>query len=175
MMSPRRSAVVVLTWALTCFVVPTGCGGPTNRTGVSGEAQVVRVIDGDTIVVSIGGSDEPIRLIGINTPETVDPRRPEECYGAEASARTKSLLPRGTAVRVERDAELRDRYDRLLAYVRRSSDDLFVNLSLVQDGFARSYPFAPNTAHQSEFSVAERAARSASAGLWGSCPSGQGG
>jgi len=174
-MSSGRLAVLVLTCVAVCAVATTGCGSSTNRGDSSGQAQVVRVIDGDTIVVSLDGSDEPIRLIGINTPETVDPRRPAECYGAEASARTKSLLPQGTAIRIERDAELRDRYDRLLAYVRRSSDDLFVNLSLVKDGFALAYPFPPNTAHQREFSAAERAARSASAGLWSSCPSGRGG
>ena len=76
------------------------------------------------------GRDERVRLIGIDTPETVDPRKPVQCFGKEASDHTKALLPAGTAVRLERDAEARDRYDRLLAYVYRASDGLFVNLEL---------------------------------------------
>ncbi len=162
----------VVAFVACLIAATTGCGEHPRTAEFTGSAQVVRVIDGDTIVASFDGSEERIRLIGINTPETVDPRRPAECYGAEASVRTKTLLPEGTAIRVERDAELRDRYERLLAYVRRTSDDLFVNLSLIQDGFARSYPYPPNTAHQRDFSAAERAARSASAGLWGSCDPG---
>src|SRR3954449_8811553 len=79
-------------------------------------AFVTRVVDGDTIHVAIGGHDETIRLIGINTPETVDPRSPVECFGQEAHEHTEQLLPKNTEVRLVRDVEARDRYGRLLAY-----------------------------------------------------------
>ena len=130
---------------------------------------VVRAVDGDTIVASIGGVDEKVRLIGVNTPESVDPRRPVQCFGPEASHHTKELLPPGTPIRLVRDAEARDKYDRLLAYVYRAKDDLFVNLELITDGFAIAYPFRPNTAHSTEFAEAEQAATAASLGIWAAC------
>jgi micrococcal nuclease len=128
------------------------------------------VVDGDTIVVDLGGTETDVRLIGLDTPETVDPRRPVGCYGPEASARTKQLLPEGTAVRLERDAELRDRYGRLLAYVHRASDDLFVNEDLLAGGFGEVLSIAPNTAYAARFAGVEREARDAGRGLWSACP-----
>jgi micrococcal nuclease len=133
------------------------------------ESSVVRVVDGDTIVVHTGGVDEKIRFIGIDTPETVDPRTPVECFGKEASNRTKSLLPPGTVVRLVRDAEARDRYGRLLAYVYRADDGLFVNLSLAEDGFADVATFPPNVAHTPEFVAAVGRARAEGRGLWKAC------
>ena len=88
--------------------------------GQPGSATVTRVIDGDTIVVALGGHDERVRLIGIDTPETVSPVKPVQCYGKQASNHTKALLPPGTAVRLVRDVEARDVYGRLLAYVYRA-------------------------------------------------------
>ena len=99
---------------------------------------VVRPVDGDTIVVDIDGRRGAVRLIGIDTPESVAQDRPVECFGPEAKARTAELLPAGTLVRLERDVEARDRYDRLLAYVIRDDDDVFVNRLLVEEGFAES-------------------------------------
>jgi len=136
---------------------------------VDANATVVRVVDGDTVVVRLGRNEEHVRLIGIDTPETVDPRRPAECFGKEASERTGSLLPAGTRVRLERDAEGRDRYDRLLAYLYRAEDGAFVNLSMVADGFALAKPYPPNTAHQAAFGAAEAEARRRGVGLWGAC------
>lgn len=130
---------------------------------------VVRAVDGDTIVASIGGVDEKVRLIGVNTPESVDPRRPVQCFGHEASHHTKGLLPPGTPIRLVRDAEARDKYGRLLAYVYRAKDNLFVNLELVADGFAVAYSFPPNTAHSIELVEAEQAATAASLGIWAAC------
>src|SRR4051794_35148646 len=75
-----------------------------------GEARVVRVIDGDTVVVRLSSGEEHVRLIGIAPPETHNPGTPVECFGPEASARMTALLPAGTAVRLERDEEARDRY-----------------------------------------------------------------
>ncbi|HEY8547400.1 MAG TPA: thermonuclease family protein, partial [Acidimicrobiales bacterium] len=85
-----------------------------------GAAVVVHVVDGDTLVVRFrGGGEARLRLIGIDTPESVATDRPNECFGQEASAALAALLPAGTPVRVERDVEPRDRYDRLLGYVYR--------------------------------------------------------
>jgi micrococcal nuclease len=136
-----------------------------------GEARVERVVDGDTIVVRIGGRTEKVRLIGIDTPETVDPRRPVGCFGKEASDHTKELLPPGTTVRLVRDVEARDRYDRLLAYVYRARDDLFVNLALARDGYASIATYPPNVAHVDELTAASAEARREGRGLWSACGS----
>ena len=130
---------------------------------------VTRVVDGDTIIVASGNDTVRVRLIGVNTPETVDPRRPVECFGKEASAHTKQLLAPGTAVRLERDAEPLDRYGRTLAYVYRASDNLFVNLQLVADGFGQTMTIPPNVTFADRFRTAERTARSEGRGLWSKC------
>lgn len=145
---------------------PLGSAGDA----VAANATVVRVVDGDTVDVRIGRKRERVRLIGINTPETVDPRRPVECFGPQAKDATKHLLPPGTAVRVERDAEPRDDYGRLLGYLVRARDGLFINLYLARQGLAVPLSIAPNTAHAPEFAEAARAAEAASRGLWGTCP-----
>jgi micrococcal nuclease len=152
--------------AAAWYLVDTGDPGTGDAPGL---ATVVRVVDGDTLVVEIDGTEERLRLIGIDTPESVAEDRPVECYGAEASDHLAGLLPPGTDVRLERDLEARDRYDRLLAYVYRSSDDVFVNHDLVVDGFAVAREYPPNTTHSGTFADAERGARAAGAGLWGTC------
>ena len=145
-------------------------GGPTTGTAVETNAVITHIVDGDTVDVRVDGRTERVRLIGINTPETKDPRRPVECYGPEASALTTLLLPAGTAVRLERDAEARDDYGRLLAYVRRS-DGLFVNLELARQGAAVVLSIRPNTAYAAAIAAAAAEARRARRGLWGACPS----
>jgi micrococcal nuclease len=134
----------------------------------------VEVIDGDTLVIDLAGGDggdEHVRLIGIDTPETVAPDRPDECFGAEASRHLADLAPPGTALRLERDVEARDQYDRLLAYAYRVRDDLFLNLALVAGGFAEPLAYPPNTVHRADFERAAREARVAGAGLWTACGS----
>ncbi len=153
---------------LSCLLV-AGCTRTAAAPTDPGAATVVEVVDGDTVVVDIAGRHETLRLIGIDTPETVDPDQPPECWGAEASAHTKALLPAGTAVRLTRDVEARDRYDRLLVYVERTEDGLFVNLDLVAGGWADDYPFPPNVAHQRAFALAVSQARAEGLGLWGTC------
>ena len=133
------------------------------------EPTVIEVIDGDTIDVRIGYKRQRIRLVGIDTPETKDPRKPVQCFGHEASNHTAQLLPRGTIVRLEHDLEEHDIYNRLLAYVWRASDGLFVNLDLVTGGFADILSIAPNTAHADEFRAAMTAAKAAPRGLWATC------
>ncbi len=130
---------------------------------------VVEVVDGDTLVVDFGGVTESVRLIGVDTPETRDPRRGPECYGAEATGYVRNLLPLGTPLELTRDTEPRDRYGRLLAYVTRARDGLFVNLALLEGGFAEPLSIPPNTAHAAAFSAAAAAARSEGRGLWAVC------
>ncbi|MDQ2648270.1 MAG: thermonuclease family protein [Actinomycetota bacterium] len=134
-----------------------------------GEAVVDHPVDGDTIVVRIDGARESVRLIGIDTPESVARERPVECFGVEAKHRTAELLPAGTRVRLERDIEARDQYGRLLAYVHRVEDGVFVNLLLVEEGYAEAFPYRPNTAHQADFDRAEADARAGQRGLWPVC------
>jgi micrococcal nuclease len=165
----RVAATVVGVVVVAVVVV----GAVLSRRAVSGLAPgdglVDEVVDGDTLVVRFRHGDEPVRLIGIDTPETVDPTRPPECFGAEASARLVELVPPGTEIRLERDVEARDRYGRLLAYVFRGSDGRMVNLMLVEEGFAEPLPIAPNNAHQTKFAEAADRARSEGRGLWSAC------
>jgi micrococcal nuclease len=169
----RRAAGVPVVAVLV--VVVAACGhrtsgaGPPPSTVLAANASVAAVIDGDTIVAHVGGRTERVRLIGIDTPETVDPQRPVMCFGKEASDRTKRLLPAGTPIELVRDTEPRDAYDRLLAYVYRATDGLFVNLSLAQDGFAATLAIAPNLAHAADFQQAVATAQRGRVGLWGAC------
>jgi micrococcal nuclease len=152
--------------ALTLAAWPPG---PARPAGPPGTGKVVRVVDGDTVVVDAAGTTGPVRLIGIDTPETVAPNRPVECYGPEASARLKSLLPAGTSVRLWRDVEPRDRYGRLLAYVQRSSDGLFVNAEQVRAGAAIAKAYPPNTTFLADLEAVQSQARAAHRGLWATC------
>ncbi len=126
---------------------------------------VTRVVDGDTIEIEGG---QKVRYIGINTPETVDPRKPVQCFGAEAKKRNEELA-QGKYVRLEKDVGDKDKYGRLVRYV--YAGDVFVNLVLVKEGFASSYTYPPDVKYQNQFLEAERKAREQKHGLWGACPS----
>jgi micrococcal nuclease len=134
-----------------------------------GSATVERVVDGDTLIAEVGGTRERVRLIGIDTPESVKPNTPVQCFGKEASLRLTKLLPPGIEIRLQRDVEARDRYDRLLAYVYRADDDLFVNLAMAADGFAHPLTIPPNVAHADDFVAAAATARDEGKGLWSAC------
>ncbi|MFN8053039.1 MAG: thermonuclease family protein [Acidimicrobiales bacterium] len=150
---------------------PTSTAATTRAAGaVTANSTVTRVVDGDTIIADIGGHDTRVRMIGFNTPESVDPRRPVECFGKEASKHLSSLAPAGTPIRLERDAEQLDRYGRTLAYVYRASDGMFLNLQMVTDGYAHALTIPPNVTYADRFRAAERAARTAGIGLWAACP-----
>ncbi len=149
--------------------VATGCGGGPEAGGGTSNATIVRVVDGDTVVARVDGVDERIRMIGIDSPESVKQDSPVECFGPEASQHLKDLLPAGTPVRLELDQEPRDRFDRLLAYVFRSDDDLFVNRAMVADGYAAAFVYKPNVAYTPTLQDASRQAKSAGAGLWSAC------
>lgn len=143
---------------------PSPAVPPAMATGE--ETTVESVVDGDTIVVA-GGTR--VRLIGIDTPETKDPRTAVQCFGREASAFTESLVPPGTAVRLVYDVERLDRYGRTLAYVYRLSDGMFVNAALAANGYALVATFPPNVAHVDEFTALAREAREEGRGLWSAC------
>ncbi|MGD9704840.1 MAG: thermonuclease family protein [Acidimicrobiia bacterium] len=140
--------------------------------GVVANGIVERVVDGDTVVVRFDGAEERVRLIGIDTPESVKPDSPVECFGKEAADFTSSLLPADTPVRVERDVEARDDYGRLLGYVIRADDALFVNVEVVRQGYAQPLTIPPNVAHVDEFVQAARDAEAADRGLWSACAAG---
>jgi len=149
----RRIAVLVL--------LAVGLAALAGAHAGAGErVRVVRVIDGDTLVVAGG---ERVRLIGVDTPEL----RPVECYGRAATAELRRLVG-GGQVRLERDVDERDRYGRLLAYVRRD-DGLFVNAELVRRGFAQPLTVPPNVRHAARFRRLAREARAARRGLWRVC------
>ncbi len=166
---PAHTAAPAAALVLVLVLAVAGCGRDGAAVGRDGQAQVVRVVDGDTIVVRLGGTEEKVRLLGIDTPESVDPRSPVQCFGKEASAHTAALLPPGTKVRLVRDVEARDRYSRLLAYVYRDDDGAFVNLQLAQEGYAAVLTYPPNVAHAAEITAAAADARSAGRGLWSAC------
>jgi micrococcal nuclease len=146
-----------------------GARGDAGTPGRVAQATVVRVVDGDTIIARLGGGDvERVRLIGMDTPESVKPGVPVQCFALRASAATKHLLT-GRRVKLVQDVESRDRYGRLLAYVYREPDGLFVNEELVRRGLARPYPFAPNTRFAGPIAGLARAAQRAGKGLWSAC------
>lgn len=126
--------------------------------------QVTRVVDGDTIEVNFNGEAERVRLIGIDTPETVHPNRGEEPYGREASNFTKTWLE-GKQVGLEFDVQERDRYGRLLAYAW-LNNQLF-NEILVREGYAKVSTYPPNVKYVDLFTAAQKEAREANRGLWG--------
>ncbi len=163
-----RPATLVLAAA---SVLAAACASPAPGSGppADGDGVVTHVVDGDTLDVRVGGTEERVRLIGVDTPESVAPNRPVQCYGAEASAYLASLVPEGTAVRLARDAVARDQFGRLLAYVYRAEDDLLVNLALVEQGYADAVTYGDNEALYPRLVAAEAEARDGGRGLWGVC------
>lgn len=141
--------------------------GPTE-TG----ARVIRVVDGDTLHVDVDGKDVDVRMIGINTPETVKPDSPIECYGPEASAYAKKLLSGATVTIEYDDSQGRtDRFGRTLAYVwiERPEGKVLFNRLAVLNGYAYQYQYARPYAWEREFIAAQRKAKAAKAGMWGAC------
>jgi micrococcal nuclease len=132
----------------------------------SAQAYVTRVVDGDTIEVQLGGEEEDVRYIGVDTPETVKPGEPVQCYGKRASGFNDRLVE-GERVRLVFDEERRDVYGRLLAYV--YLGDRFVNAELLRQGLARTLSIPPNDRFAGRFKRLEIAAARAGRGLWSAC------
>ncbi len=146
-------------------LIPLNIGTVGTSTQSGTLVKVTRVVDGDTIEIEGG---ERVRYIGIDTPETVDPRKPVQCFGVEASKKNKELVE-GKMVRLEKDITDRDKYNRLLRYI--WLGDTLINQELVEQGFAKSYSYPPDIKYQDKFVAAEKKAREDKIGLWTACTS----
>jgi micrococcal nuclease len=158
--APQPSASILASTSTPAPATPASKSQPT------GLYSVTKVVDGDTITVDLDGKATTLRLIGINTPETVDPRKPVECFGKEASDKAKTLFS-GKQVRLEADptqGEL-DKYQRLLRYVFLPDGTNF-NKLMIEQGYAYEYTYNIPYKYQVEFKQAEQEARAAKRGLW---------
>lgn len=158
-----RTAVATLAAAasIAATALPVTAAPPARR------ATLDRVVDGDTLRLRDGTR---VRLIGIDTPEVAHPDFGDECYGPEATRETERLLHPGDELRLVLDADRYDQYGRLLAYVYRAADGVFVNARLVKRGFAYVETVPPNVAHAGRFRRLAREARAGGRGLWSACP-----
>jgi endonuclease YncB( thermonuclease family) len=182
----RRRLVPVLLLLLVAVVLAAGCEGiveggggraPADLATTKAEraawpdapkdavaAKVERVVDGDTFIAGVKGRRERIRVIGVDTPESVDPNRPDEPYGEEASNFAKHYLD-GATVRLAGDVEPRDRYGRMLAYVW-LEDGTFWNALLAAEGYAQQLTIPPNVTYADLFRRLVGEAREHDRGLW---------
>ena len=180
----RLSGVPALALAaalvLACSPVPSPSGAEPEGSvapadsglrpvGATETARVVRVVDGDTLIIDRGLGGERLRYIGIDAPESVKPNTPVEFMGREASAANAALVEGATIV-LEADVSDTDRFGRLLRYawLRDGGSWLFVNLELVRQGYAQVVTFPPDVRWVDTLREAQRAARDAGVGLWGS-------
>jgi micrococcal nuclease len=158
----------ILLLAIVALVVLRPWEDDPNSGPASATAVVTRVVDGDTIEARIGGEVEDVRLIGVDTPETVKPGEPVQCFGPRASDFTHRRLE-GRRVRLVFGVERRDVYGRLLAYL--YLDDRFFNPVLLRRGLARTLTIPPNDRFARRFERTELTAARAGRGLWSACPS----
>lgn len=150
-----------ITLSASYFVKPNQQAGETY--------EIRKVVDGDTIEIKRYGRTETVRLIGVDTPETVDPRKPVQCYGREAADYSKKLMT-GKRVKLESDPLVgeRDKYNRLLAYVWLDQNQL-VNQMLVAGGYAHEYTYRSQVyKYQQQFKDAQTSAKENGVGLWAS-------
>src|SRR3989344_1057557 len=145
------------------FIVPSAYAQDTFK--------VLKVVDGDTISVDVRGKKEVVRLLGIDTPESVDPRKPVQCFAKEATSKMKSFVDGKSVILVDDSTQgNRDKYNRLLRYVYLPDTvNTFVNGEMVKQGFAFSYRQYP-TKMLNKFNNFEKYAKENNLGLWGSCP-----
>lgn len=137
--------------------------------GMEGESVIIeKVIDGDTFIIQGG---DTVRMVGIDTPETLDPKRPVGCFGKEASNESKNLLT-GKNVILQKDISDTDKYGRLLRLVFLPLEDgriLFVNDYLIRQGFAKNYEYKPDLKFSERFKEAQNQAEQENKGLWNKC------
>jgi micrococcal nuclease len=162
----RSLGSTVLLVAVALVLLRPWAGGGSDEGPTSARAYVVRAVDGDTIEARIGGQLEDVRYIGIDTPETVKPGTPVQCFGHRASNFDRHLVEH-RQVRLVFGVERRDVYGRLLAYV--YIQHRFVNAELVRRGLARTLAIPPNTLHRTLFRRLELRAARRGRGLWGAC------
>jgi micrococcal nuclease len=150
---------------LSIKITPTPTPFPSQPNGQD-EVVVKKVTDGDTIHVLLNNKDTTIRIIGIDTPETVDPRKPVQCYGKAASDRAKELLTGKTVVLVpDPTQDDKDKYGRLLRYVFINGSDDY-GLGAIEEGYAHEYTYDVPYKYQTKYKKAEKAAMNAKVGLW---------
>jgi micrococcal nuclease len=164
----RRSLVLLAVSLVALAVAWSSRGGDAAPAGAERVGRVARIVDGDTIVVALAGRTERVRYIGIDTPESVKPDTPVQCFAHRAAAENARLVAR-ERVRLVLDVEARDRFGRLLAYVYRVRDGVFVNAALVRGGFARTLTIPPNVRFAARFRSLAAQARRADRGLWSAC------
>jgi len=160
----ERIMVRLVPSVLLVFVIGCNSALPSNPTQIEAAqtlSTVTRVIDGDTVVVEGAGT---VRLIGVDTPETVDPRQPVQYFGKEASDFTRQLAT-GKRVRLEFDQDRTDRYGRTLAYLYLQPDNLLLNAEIIRQGYGFAYTQFPFRM-MADFRALEREARDAGRGLW---------
>lgn len=169
---PSTGAIVLLVAGVVLLLLTggDGDGGRGEATDPKGKrvgALVVRVVDGDTAQMELeSGREEGVRFIGVDTPESVAPGQPVECFGKKASRFTAGLIE-GEEVELRIGVERRDRYGRLLAYV--YAGDTFVNAELIRQGYARTLEIAPNVEFAEKFARLQQSAANAGRGLWAAC------
>jgi len=149
-------------WLALLLLVPL-LGGGSAGAGVTIEGTVVRVVDGDTILVQLADRVEKVRYIGVDSPEIHHPVKGEEPGGREAATVNRGLVA-GRRVRLELDVRTRDRWGRLLAYV--WVGDTMINAELIRLGYAHVMTVPPNVRYQELFVKLQREAREAGRGLW---------
>lgn len=161
-MSRRRKAAL---FSVLTFIVASGVAAYVliDNNDETETYLVTMIIDGDTILLENG---ESVRYLGVDTPETHHPVRGLECYGPEATERNRELVG-GKLVRLEGDQTDRDRYGRLLRYV--YVDGVFVNAELVEEGYAYSSYYPPDTKYYEQLLALELEAEQEGRGLWGAC------
>ncbi|MCM3160191.1 thermonuclease family protein [Metabacillus litoralis] len=158
-----RKKLIILFFPMLMFLVTIACSTNQDSKNLV-SAKVVNVVDGDTLNVMISGKEETIRLLLVDTPETVHPTKPVQPFGLEASNYLKELL-NGKDVQVEVGIGERDKYGRLLGYV--YIDKQMVNKLLLQKGLARvAYVFEPNTKYIDEFNSIQKQAQQNKVGIW---------
>lgn len=161
----RKSLVFTFLALLLVFAPQTYASQPSPF-------KVLRVVDGDTIIVDVRGNKERVRLLGIDTPEDVAPDRPVQCFGREAADKLKSFVENRSVLLVDdRTQGNRDDYHRLLRYVYLPDGKrTFVNGEMVKQGYARSFRYY-HTLEQEKFNGLEEEARKKRLGMWEKCNS----
>lgn len=170
---PKKNTLTSIIALLIILAVSAFYGVTTNKVNITqapkaGYYNVVSFTDGDTITVSMNGTEEKIRLIGVDTPETKKPNSPVQCYGKEASSFTKNLIG-DQDVKLEADpiGDNRDRYDRLLRYVY-LPDGTLVNKEIVSQGYGFAY-LSFDFSKSDDFAKAQSDAQGSKVGLWSAC------
>lgn len=178
----RKATFAAVLSILIAGCAITGTDSNTRPTSTPSETQIVvidEIIDGDTIrlhAASARGNNGPVtarqttkvRLLEIDAPETTKPDQPGECFANESTLALTDLLPPGSPAHVATDREHQDRYGRLLLYVW-NEDGVFVNLRMIEDGYAQSVLFGPNDAYIDQMRSAETQAKNDNRGQWASC------